>query len=487
MGAALVSVLCAQGGRLGAGRDPRDERPRPDGVVAGPGASYALSRYPFGLHVIKDDLPGAVEVGARWSRHMVLWKDVEPSRGQIRGLERVVPGFNRLTDAGFEILPRFISVNPWAQEERINRLNAEAAGAHKPMGSFTYIGMPTDLASYRRFLATIVESFDGDGSGDVRGLEKGIKYWQVENEWDWRWQDTPERFVEFLKVAYETIKAADPQATVVLGGISKLAPDAFHAGLLGESYEINGKVVTPATLEQQEHFREEHALRTYVLEHGYPYFDIIALHQYGLYRAIDKEVEYVRGIMRAHGYEKPLWMTEVGGPFVPYGETYTEDRQAQEVIKYYVTALASGVEVLFWSTYQPTPEWGPAFTNTALVDAGRRRKPAYFSYKLMTSELGDATRVESVFVGPRGRLVRFTRKARAPVYVGWSDGGAGPRAPRAGVGADAADRLRSLLGGTLEGRTLEVTWYDGSVQTVRDLRGEMGGLLRKGPAFIEVR
>jgi hypothetical protein len=124
------------------------------------------------------------------------------------------------------------------------------------MGDWTYLGMPTDVASYRRLLTTIVEAFDGDGFRDAPGLKKGIKYWQVENEWDWRWKDTPESFVAFLKIAYETIKAADPDAKVVLGGISKLAPDAFHAGLLGDSFELNGKIITPASLEQLQSFRK---------------------------------------------------------------------------------------------------------------------------------------------------------------------------------------------------------------------------------------
>lgn len=480
IGAALVASSSARSAGPEAAYAASPQAARQPRRMAEDRPSYELSRSPFGLHVIPHDLSGPVEIGGRWTRHLVLWKEVEPRKGQIRDLERVVPRFNMLSDAGFEILPRVMSVNPWAYPERINRLNAQAARKRMPMGDWTYVGMPADLASYRRFLTAIVEAFDGDRSKDVAGLKKPIKYWQVENEWDWRWKDTPQRFVEFLKVAYETIKAADPDAQVVLGGISKLAPDAFHARLLGDRFELDGRVITPETIAQRPHFKEEYPLRTYVLEHGHPYFDILSFHQYGRYQAIAKELEYLRGIMRRHDYVKPVWMTEAGGPFVPYGETYTEDRHAQEVVKYYVAALASGVEVIFWSTYQPTPEWGPAFTNTALLDARQRRKPAYHAYKLMASKLRDATRVESLFSSPRAQLARFTRRTRAPVYVGWWDGGAGVRAP-------ALERMRSLLGETLEGKALEVTWYDGSVQTVRDLRGDLGRLLGKGPAFIEVR
>jgi len=500
IGAALASVFCA----LGAGLQAQGPaRQRPAAAPGEPRESHDLSRSPFGLHVITRDLTGPREIGGRWTREVVAWKDVEPRKGALRilTLEQGVPRYNELTGAGFEVLPRFMSFNPWAEEERINTLNAGAARKGAPMGGFTYFGMPTDLTAYRRFLTTVVEAFDGDGTNDARGLKKGVKYWQVENEWDWRWKDTPERFVEFLKVAYETIKAADPEARVVLGGISKLGPDAFHAGLFGNSLQVDGKAVTPETLEQQKHFKEEFPLRTYVLEHGHPYFDIISFHQYGRPAAIPKEIEYLRGIMRAQHYEKPLWMTEAGGPFVPYGETYSEDLQAQEVVKYYVTALASGVEVVFWSTYQPTPEWGTAFTNTSLVDARGRKKPAYDAYKLMTSKLHDATRVETLFGSERAHVVRFTRSARGPVYVAWADGppggrgggpgrrGAGPGGRRGGPGAGggALERLRELLAGEHQGKSLEVTWYDGTVETLSDLQAERAGPPRKGPAFIEVR
>jgi hypothetical protein len=499
VGAALVSGFCALGDGLQA-QGPARERPAAGPVE--PRESHDLSRSPFGLHVITRDLAGPRELGARWTREVVAWKDVEPRKGALRilTLEQGVPRYNELTDAGLEVLPRFMSFNPWAEEARINTLNAGASRKGAPMGGFTYLGMPTDLAAYRRFLTTVVETFDGDGTSDARGLKKGVKYWQVENEWDWRWKDSPEKFVEFLKVAYETIKAADPEARVVLGGISKLGPDAFHAGLFGDSLQLDGKVVTPETLEQQKHFKEEYPMRTYVLEHGHPYFDIISFHQYGRPQAIEKEMEYLRGIMRAHHYEKPVWITEAGGPFEPYGEPYSEDRQAQEVVKYYATALASGVEVVFWSTYQPTPEWGTAFTNTSLVDARGRKKPAYDSYKLMTSKLHDATRVETLFGSERARVVRFTRRARGPVYVAWAEGppggrGAGPGRRGAGpgrrgggpAGAGGLERLRELMAGEHPGKSLEVTWYDGTVETVSELQAERAGPPRKGPAFIEVR
>jgi hypothetical protein len=482
----IVTIVAGCSGS-GLKRETMEPSATPPPAQAGPArraggerVSYELNLSPFGLHVVTGDLSDPAAIGARWTRHLVLWRQIEPRKGEFRDPAQVVPRLNEISDAGFEVLPRIVSVNAWAHPDRINRLNAEAARKREPMGDWTYIGTPTDLDAYRRFVTRLVEAFDGDGVRDAPGLKKGVKYWQVENEWDWRWKDSPKEFVDFLKVAYESVKAADPGATVVLGGISKLAPDAFHAGLLGDSFVLNGKTITPETLRKQKHFSEEHPLRTYVLEHGHPYFDAISFHQYGRYQTIEKEMEYLRGIMRKHDYEKPVWMTEAGGPFAPYGEEYTEDRHAQEVVKYYVTALANGVEVVFWSTYQPTPEWGAAFTNTALLDGSKRKKPAYYSYQLMTSKLGDPVRVERLFSAERGLLARFTRKEGRPLYVAWWDAGPGGR-------ARAPENFRSLLEEKTAGKTFEITRYDGEVRKVTDLGGEIEDLIGKGPVFVEVR
>jgi hypothetical protein len=47
--------------------------------------------------------------------------------------------------------------------------------------------------------------------------------------------------------------------------------------------------------------------------------------------------------------------------------------------------------------------------------------------------------------------------------------------------------MRALLAGEHPGKSLEITWYDGTVEPMRDLQAESAGPPRKGPAFIEVR
>lgn len=445
----------------------------------GPGMRK-LTVSPFGLHVINHDLAGAKEIGGRWTRHLILWMKLEPRPGQMKDLERAVPRINQIHDAGFEILPRIVSVNPWANQKRINQMNQQAAKEHMPMGNWTYIGMPSDIDAYKRFVTTVVESFDGDGVKDAPGLKKGVKYWQVENEWDWRWKDSPEQFVEFLKIAHDTIKAADPEATIVLGGLSKLEPDVFYNGMLGKSIEVKGRTITPESLGKQPNFKEQYPLRRKVLEAGYPYFDVISFHQYGEFDAIRQEAAYLKGIMKDRKYVKRVWITEAGGPFTADGEKYTEDLQAQQVVKYYVTALASGVDVVFWSTYFPTPEWGAAFANTSLMAGKDRRKPAWNTYKLMTTQLEGVDGVEWIADAPHSAFVRFTRGDKQPVLVAWRD----PEGPSA---EEIIKKVESYYGDRLEGKTFQVTHYDGKTETVKDVREGIRNLLDAGPIFIEVR
>jgi hypothetical protein len=441
---------------------------------------YPIELSPFGLHVIEGDLAGATDLGAKWTRTLVLWKWIEPQRGDFKQIDKAVKSLNQLSAAGIQVLPRIVSVNPWANQDRVNRANEEAARKHMPMGNWTYIGVPKDVDAYKAFITRVVEAFDGDGRQDAPGLKGQVKFWQVENEWDWRWQDSPEDFVAFLKTAYETIKQADPQATVVLGGISKLAPDAFADGYLGETFNFRGKQAKREDVMRNADLAKGYKIRKYVLEHGYPYFDVISFHQYGNRDAFDGELRYLHDLMNRVGYSKPIWITEAGGPFTAYGERYTPDLQAQEVVKYYVSAMAAGVQVLFWSTYMQTPEWGPSFANTALLDAKKQRKPAYAAYKTLNTAIRDATRVERILDAKLGEIVRFTRPDRGPVFVIWSNAGFGRR------GA-ALKKIKAAIAPKLQGKTLRVTRCDGSTETVRDDLKRLGKLILAGPVFVEVQ
>jgi hypothetical protein len=110
-----------------------------------------------------------------------------------------------------------------------------------------------------------------------------IHYWELGNEMDDRdhsWNGTFAQYVELLlKPGYTSVKSADPQALVVMGG---LAVDTHMSAL----YDAGGG----------------------------PYFDIANFHAYYTAAAGDSTAwDHIRHAMGAHGdFSKPIWLTEFG-------------------------------------------------------------------------------------------------------------------------------------------------------------------------------
>ena len=56
--------------------------------------------------------------------------------------------------------------------------------ARSPFGKkFTkYLSKPCSMDDYKTFLLKLIDRYDGDGSNDMPGLTKPIKYWDIMNE-----------------------------------------------------------------------------------------------------------------------------------------------------------------------------------------------------------------------------------------------------------------------------------------------------------------
>lgn len=71
-------------------------------------------------------------------------------------------------------------------------------------------GQPKDTTEYQNFLTKMVERYKGN-----------VAVWEIGNEPDSPcagYQDNPQGYLDLLKISYETIKKADPQAIVLNGG-----------------------------------------------------------------------------------------------------------------------------------------------------------------------------------------------------------------------------------------------------------------------------
>ena len=138
-----------------------------------------------------------------------------------------------------------------------------------------------------------------------------VRQWQVWNEpagsRDWSEQPGLPRYVALLRRAHDALKAADPGAQVVLGG------------LVGRSWEQLAEVYRRG---------------------GRRYFDVAAIHPFSRYvtqRGADRAPR-ARTVMRRHGdARKPLVLSELSWPSakgktsVRYGFEETERGQAQRL------------------------------------------------------------------------------------------------------------------------------------------------------------
>ena len=200
-------------------------------------------------------------------------------------------------------------------------------------------------------------------------------------------------------------------------------------------------------------------------------FDYTNFHQYGDWRSVPVAAQWLRDEMRERGYSMPLAATEVGGPFWARGEAYTYELQAEDIVKWHCVCLASGVEIIMWSSMVAARSWGEAFANTSLVDWNTGElKPAYHTYCLMVGKLRDIESVRRLplneweddtrmyeFVTPRGKL-----------RIAWSD--------------DTSGRHQRML---WEYSSATITHVDGRTEAARVEKGILWLDLTRSPVFIE--
>jgi len=203
-----------------------------------------------------------------------------------------------------------------------------------------------------------------------------IKYWELFNEPDgtqplWgagitTWGYFGKEYALMLKEAYPAIKASDPSAQLVMGG---LAYDGFT--------KDGGNFYKPF-------------INNVLANGGGEYFDIMNFHYYYFARetwegSIIGKVNALKVVMAQYGIDKPMICTEVG--IWGYEEEYYLDLQARYVPMVYTRGFSAGLASVLW--FPLASSAGGIFEGGLLREEDLSEKPAYLSYKVMISELGD--------------------------------------------------------------------------------------------------
>jgi len=186
----------------------------------------------------------------------IRWKEIEPSIGRFKW--SAVDSFVAQLKYGDRALIRIRTDSKWTSRG----------------GS----SLPSNMKHYTTFIRKLVERTHGK-----------VQYFESDWEIDSRksWNDTPEHYVVLLKAFYKTVKSENPKATVIFGG---------HSG--------HFKNYVPTRVE----------IINYIFEHGSAYFDMFDLHLYHDLYDIPYRVSWFKKDMKIYGIEKPIVVTEYGGP-----------------------------------------------------------------------------------------------------------------------------------------------------------------------------
>lgn len=210
--------------------------------------------------------------GARWVRLSIQWKNIEqalPGVYDVWWLAHVDRAVALANAAGLNVLMLVYDAPAWA--------SGSAART-----------TPRDPADYARFLGFVADRY--------RGRIQAYEIWNEQNLARFWTSPSASAYTQLLRAAYPAVKAADPAATVVFGGLS-----TSDYGYVEAAYAAGAK----------------------------GYFDAMAVHPYTycgtgspdeVRRGGDGRItrdsflgyREVRASMLARGDDRPIWITEFG-------------------------------------------------------------------------------------------------------------------------------------------------------------------------------
>lgn len=351
-----------------------------------------LSRHAIGVYLYpEDDVHGPVApwlgaLGARWSRSWLSWDWVEPVRTdpptyRWEPLDAILGAARR---AGLEPIFLLGGNASWAADSFCGPLHPDAREA------------------FVQFLQAAVARY--------KEPPYAVRLWEIYNEPDsvfgpqgycfgtrgWLYPET-------LRLAYEAIKTADPQALVLFGGLSY------------DFFVNEGGRFDPAFLDDA------------LAAGAGPYFDILAFHYYPAFAerwqafgpGVAGKAAYLRSELARYGLEKPLALTEIGRPTRgPDTDplTYDEETTARFVLPALALARAADLAPIIWFTAVDKPAEPYDY---GLFDAALTPEPGLAAYAVALAALQGAAYVGPLALTGEGQALRF-RQGERDVVVAWA-------------------------------------------------------------------
>jgi hypothetical protein len=304
---------------------------------------------PTGLSPQSDGQLAGLGVG--WVRGFVPWSSFEPGRGRFNE-----PQLSAL-ETGLAALPKGTKLIL----DVVNTPQWESGSSNPQMP-------PRDPADYGRFVGALARRFAGR-----------VAAWEIWNEEDdslwWASGPDPAAYAALLKTAYPAIKTADPEATVVLGGLTgnnyEYLSQLYAHGAKG-SFDAVG-VHTDSICDVVSPYEILRNGRTDQRINRWAFLGYRTVHE----------------TMLANGDNSPIWMTELGwststqvcnsGAWAGQKAAgVSPQKQATFLAQaYHCLAQDSYVQVGIWFGLQDTQPFDSPRSSYGLLGSNLAPKPSY--------------------------------------------------------------------------------------------------------------
>ncbi len=306
-------------------------------------------------------LNSAQYLGVAVSREELSWANIELSKGNYNW-DAYDYWINELARRNIKVIGVLETTPAWA------------SGANRSDADW-YWHAPNNPQDYADFAYQMALHYAGK-----------VEAWELWNEPDVEITfkcdcDRAERYAQMLDAGYNAIKRADPNATVLIGGLS------IH------DYNNGGMAFLDAVVSH--------------LDGRLP-FDVLSIHPYMPDRPPEStdpntvvqnfpyRLDMSYKWLEAHGAAgKEIWITEDGYSTCDCGSLgVSEDEQARRLIRLYVIAMGAK-NVTHFSYFQmkdkfnagPDDLWG----NMGILRNDLSEKPAFVAYRVLTGQLAGAT------------------------------------------------------------------------------------------------
>jgi hypothetical protein len=370
--------------------------------------------------------------GACWTRLRIDWAMIQPQPPPAPYVwgpyhdEKL----RLVADAGVQIIAHVDGVPEWAGDSSFGPID------------------PEHLDEFTQFLIDVVARYQQP--------PYNIHHWELFNEPDLTdpadprgelgWGRHGEQYAQMLAVAYPAIKTADPEATVLMGGV---AHDWFteYGGLFYRYFpddvmrslpEHKGEYIDALNLHYFPDFHDEWERWDPKSEErrndwlpaptcGELFDGQEEAYEAGGIDLIAKVSHYRNRMRTCFGVQRPIWITELGEHGYPYDTSNPEHpddpywslkQQARYVVQGHVRGLAAGAKTIIWFALISPPY--DYHDQGLLYQEDWSPKPAYHAYQILTSELAGYTYHTTLDV-PDAEVYVFRAPDGRAKTVAWAD------------------------------------------------------------------